>query len=182
MHRVEAAKTRIQSTIAKEPTSPVTYKGVEQSHPHEHHGITHIEDPTPPYAPHLRELASTTDHDNRHSHSHHHGPERNLSDIKSILEKSNLSDWVKAQSLQTFELLAEAEACVHGTTTDQVVITALHINSSDSWIRFTFTKLGQSTASSTPSERSWHLSLWIFARCTLRIYLTPQVISIVCMV
>ncbi|CCI47787.1 unnamed protein product [Albugo candida] len=102
-NRVEAAKTRIQSTIAKEPTSPVTYKGVEQSHPHEHHGITHIEDPTPP-----------------HSHSHHHGPERNLSDIKSILEKSNLSDWVKAQSLQTFELLAEAEACVHGTTTDQI--------------------------------------------------------------
>ena len=39
---------------------------------------------------------------------------RSLSDIKNFLENSNLNDYVKRKSIRVFEILAEAEANVHG--------------------------------------------------------------------
>lgn len=48
---------------------------------------------------------------------HHH---RHLPDIFRIIDDSTLSDQVKQQSKRVFTILAEAEAKVHGTTSDHV--------------------------------------------------------------
>lgn len=45
---------------------------------------------------------------------------RNLYDIKQILDKSSLTDAVKAVAFETFTLLAKAEAIVHGTEPDKI--------------------------------------------------------------
>ena len=49
---------------------------------------------------------------------HHHG--RSLADIRGMIESSALPAPVKAASLRVFERIAEAEARVHGTTTDKI--------------------------------------------------------------
>lgn len=50
-------------------------------------------------------------------HSHHH---RHLSDIQEMITGSRLPDPVKQACLQIFQVLAEAEASVHGSAIDQV--------------------------------------------------------------
>jgi uncharacterized protein (TIGR00299 family) protein len=47
-------------------------------------------------------------------------PERSLADIRAIIEKTSLSNQIKRRATRAFELLAEAEARVHGTNIDQV--------------------------------------------------------------
>lgn len=47
-------------------------------------------------------------------------PARSLTDIRSIIFASSLSDLTKSRSIAVFERLADAEACVHGTTPDKV--------------------------------------------------------------
>lgn len=50
-------------------------------------------------------------------HQHHH---RHLSHILEIIDKSELSDWVKDIASRVFRKLAEAEAVAHGTTPEEV--------------------------------------------------------------
>lgn len=47
-------------------------------------------------------------------------PHRHLADVRSLIEGADLPDSVKAQSIQVFVRLAEAEAEVHGTTPDKI--------------------------------------------------------------
>ena len=47
-------------------------------------------------------------------------PARTLAVIREIINRSQLSESVKAGSIKVFEKLAEAEARVHGTTVDQI--------------------------------------------------------------
>ncbi len=47
-------------------------------------------------------------------------PARHLSDIRGLIETSTVSPTIKQKSIAIFERLAEAEAKVHGTTTDKV--------------------------------------------------------------
>src|SRR3990172_6968859 len=47
-------------------------------------------------------------------------PVRHLSDIRTIIESSLLSQAVKQKSIRIFERLAKAEATVHGTTPDKI--------------------------------------------------------------
>jgi uncharacterized protein (TIGR00299 family) protein len=47
-------------------------------------------------------------------------PERSLEDIRAIIEQASLSNQIKRRATRAFELLADAEARVHGTTIDQV--------------------------------------------------------------
>ena len=47
-------------------------------------------------------------------------PARHLSDIRNIIEASELSAPIKQKSISIFERLADAEAKVHGTTPDKV--------------------------------------------------------------
>lgn len=58
-----------------------------------------------------------SDHDSGHAHEHHH---RRLSDIRDLIETSDLSERVKQTSLKIFLELAEAEAKVHGMPIEEV--------------------------------------------------------------
>lgn len=49
-----------------------------------------------------------------------HQPERHLADIQTILHSSGLPGRVRERSLAVFQCLAEAEACVHGTSVEEV--------------------------------------------------------------
>ena len=51
---------------------------------------------------------------------HHHHHHRHLSDIKTILENSDLEKGIKKKSIGIFTRLAEAEAKVHQTTIDHI--------------------------------------------------------------
>ena len=61
------------------------------------------------------------DDDNIHKHDHHHDQvHRNLNDIRSIINESSLSDYVKENSLKIFEYIARAESKIHGKSIDEV--------------------------------------------------------------
>ncbi|HHX42826.1 MAG TPA: nickel pincer cofactor biosynthesis protein LarC [Chloroflexi bacterium] len=47
-------------------------------------------------------------------------PARNLGVVRDLIEGSDLSDRIKARSIEVFTRLAEAEAHVHGTTVDAI--------------------------------------------------------------
>lgn len=47
-------------------------------------------------------------------------PHRHFSHIREMIESSSLADGVKSRSIRIFEVLAQAEAKVHGTTIDKV--------------------------------------------------------------
>lgn len=53
-------------------------------------------------------------------HDHHHDHQRNFIDIKDLIEQSGLKSTIKDASLRIFQILAEAEARVHGTTLEEV--------------------------------------------------------------
>jgi len=51
---------------------------------------------------------------------HHHHHHRSLSDIRTILENSDLENGIKEKCIDIFTCLAEAEAKVHQTTVDRI--------------------------------------------------------------
>lgn len=113
-----------------EPSEPVH----QHSHAHEHtaeHSHSHSHE-------HGSECnhEHTHDHAHDHAHDHHHGPDcnhdhdghshshaepaRSHSDIKALLQNSELSPFVKKHSLSIFQRIAVAEAKIHGTTPEAV--------------------------------------------------------------
>lgn len=95
----------------------------DEHHTHEHcHNHEHNDD--------LNE--DKHDHGDEHEHSHHHEHDqdnhghhhshvhRNLNDIKTIINGSELSDYVKENSLKIFEYIARAESKIHGKSIDEV--------------------------------------------------------------
>lgn len=60
------------------------------------------------------------DHEDAHEQDHGHRHGRNFSEIKSLIQDSALSDWVKEKSVAVFQRLAAAEGKIHGMPADQV--------------------------------------------------------------
>ncbi|WP_262920304.1 nickel pincer cofactor biosynthesis protein LarC [Parabacteroides sp. FAFU027] len=60
------------------------------------------------------------EHHHAHAEAHAHGPSRNLNDIYQIIDNSELSDYVKVTSKRIFEIVAVAEAKIHGKAIDEV--------------------------------------------------------------
>ncbi len=65
------------------------------------------------------------DHEHTHEHPHiekphDHTHSRNLADIYTIIENSDLSEYVKVASKEIFLVVAEAEAKIHAKTIDEV--------------------------------------------------------------
>jgi pyridinium-3,5-bisthiocarboxylic acid mononucleotide nickel chelatase len=59
--------------------------------------------------------------DHLHQHSHHEShPHRSFKDIRSLIESSELSRWVREKSLEAFSRLAEAEAKIHAVPAEEV--------------------------------------------------------------
>lgn len=96
-----------------------------EAHTHEHdlseehtHSHAHAE-----YHP---ETAETHEHahgsvEPHHEHAHHHHHDaRNLNDITKIIQASQLTSGAKDLALKIFQILAEAEATVHGKTLDEI--------------------------------------------------------------
>jgi uncharacterized protein (TIGR00299 family) protein len=60
-------------------------------------------------------------HDNRSGETHRHAePSRDFGEIRSLIEKSGVSDWVKGKSIAIFSQLARAEAKVHLSSMEEV--------------------------------------------------------------
>ena len=57
---------------------------------------------------------------NKHKHDHHSHEHRNLSDIRKIIEESELSDYIKEKSMLIFQEIGEAEAKIHGKSIDEI--------------------------------------------------------------
>ena len=80
----------------------------------------------------LHETETAHHHHHHHGHHHHgpgpadqqpdHEPEhgRNFTQIRALLEQSELSDWVKQNSVETFARIARAEGKVHGVPPEEV--------------------------------------------------------------
>lgn len=59
-------------------------------------------------------------HDHSHHHNHHHENSRNFSQIKELINNSNLSQRVKNNSIAIFQVLADAEGKVHNKPAEEV--------------------------------------------------------------
>lgn len=92
----------------------------EHDHTHSHnlsdeHGQIHRHD-------HSMTAGDIHDHDteeSQHMHHHHHDA-RNLNDITKIIQAGQLSSGAKDLALKIFQILAEAEAAVHGKTLEEI--------------------------------------------------------------
>ena len=92
----------------------------EHDHTHSHnlsdeHGQIHRHD-------HSMTAGDVHDHDtdeSQHIHHHHHDA-RNLNDITKIIQVGQLSSGAKDLALKIFQILAEAEAAVHGKTLEEI--------------------------------------------------------------
>jgi uncharacterized protein (TIGR00299 family) protein len=79
-------------------------------HTHEHH---HHEDED-----HQHSHGSGDHHEHSHECEHVHG--RNFSDIRRLIQSSNLSEWVKAKAIAVFHRVAVAEGKIHGHPPEEV--------------------------------------------------------------
>ena len=71
---------------------------------------------------HSMTVGDAHDHDteeSQHMHHHHHYA-RNLNDITKIIQAGQLSSGAKDLALKIFQILAEAEAAVHGKTLEEI--------------------------------------------------------------
>ena len=92
----------------------------EHDHTHSHnlsdeHGQIHRHD-------HSMNVGDVHGHDtdeSQHIHHHHHDA-RNLNDITKIIQTGQLSSGAKDLALKIFQILAEAEAAVHGKTLEEI--------------------------------------------------------------
>lgn len=92
----------------------------EHDHSHSHnlsdeHGQIHRHD-------HSMTAGDVHGHDtdeSQHIHHHHHDA-RNLNDITKIIQAGQLSSGAKDLALKIFQILAEAEAAVHGKTLEEI--------------------------------------------------------------
>src|SRR4029450_8974575 len=81
---------------------------------HHHHEHTHAHEHGHHHGP-----GHEHPHEHGHGHEHeHHG--RNFNEIRDLIARSSLSDWVKQKSIAVFHRVAVAEGKVHGKTPDQV--------------------------------------------------------------
>ncbi len=55
-----------------------------------------------------------------HSHPAPHGHARSFAEIRQLITRSELSDWVKQKAVAIFQRIAEAEGKVHGVPPDRV--------------------------------------------------------------
>lgn len=53
-------------------------------------------------------------------HAHDHGPHRHIGELVAIVERAQLSPWVRERAVRAFRLLGEAEGRVHGLPAERV--------------------------------------------------------------
>jgi uncharacterized protein (TIGR00299 family) protein len=91
--------------------------GHQHDHQHDHaheHGHSHGEHSHE----HNHEHSHEHSHEHGHGQAHEHG--RNWPEIRALIESAAIDDAAKRIALRAFEVLAEAEAKVHGIAPEQV--------------------------------------------------------------
>ena len=96
---------------ADESHDHIADAGVEHTHGHHahHHAHSHTHDHT--------DYLESADASNLPNHQRHHGPLRNLPQIRTLLENASvryIPKWVKDKAIAAFTELAQAEALTHG--------------------------------------------------------------------
>jgi hypothetical protein len=96
----------------------------KHEHGHEHHHHEH-EEHAHAHHDHEHEHHDHPPHEHDHDHGsevahHEHEHCRSHSDIRELIERSELSPFVKKHALSIFHRIAEAEAKIHGESVDDV--------------------------------------------------------------
>lgn len=88
----------------------------QNHHSHEHHEHTHHHSHV-----HHHEHEHAHHHNHTHTHAHHHDDEiRTMATIRTLIEQSAMTDFVKQKSIAVFEDIARAEAKVHNIDVAEV--------------------------------------------------------------
>lgn len=93
--------------------------GTHPFHDHDmHHTHTHERE-------HDMHLIHSHEHDMHHPHKHEHDTHHphlhtGLSDITEIISRLNIPNEIKQDAVRIYKFVAEAEACVHGRTVEQI--------------------------------------------------------------
>lgn len=101
--------------------SPESGEAVDHMHHHEHahhHEHTHEDGHTHSHS-HTHEHGHTHEHEHMHEHTHEHS-HRTLHEIRGMIMDSDLDDAVKEMAVNIFQVIAEAEAKVHGKPVEEV--------------------------------------------------------------
>ncbi len=94
--------------------------GHETEHTHSHAGEAHSHAHTHGDDHEHCSHGHAHDHDHSHGHGHSHQPERSHAHIRTLIQNSDLSPFVKENALAIFQRIAVAEAKIHGSTPEEV--------------------------------------------------------------
>jgi pyridinium-3,5-bisthiocarboxylic acid mononucleotide nickel chelatase len=111
VHKGALVATQIDFAILGQDKPVHGHSSAEEMH---HHNHDH---------PHEHDHMHISDHphaENQEENPHFHAHKRNLSEISTLIQSSDLAVGIKTTGLKVFNLLAEAEARVHGTTIEEV--------------------------------------------------------------
>ena len=93
----------------------------DHAHEHDHEHDHHHEHEHAHDHEHGHEHDHHHDHEHDHEHDHHHGHHHSsLKDVRGIIDGLDLPEAVKAHARAVYDLIAEAESAVHGTTVDMI--------------------------------------------------------------
>ncbi|MEW6307264.1 MAG: nickel pincer cofactor biosynthesis protein LarC [Verrucomicrobiota bacterium] len=88
-----------------------------EDHAHEHdHEVGHTHD----HGGHDHSHGHDHGHSHGHEHEYSHDSSRNFAQIKELINRSTLSDWVKQKSTAVFHRVAIAEGKIHGQMPEEV--------------------------------------------------------------
>lgn len=92
---------------------------LDEAHENHDHDMEYLYGHTHEHGEHEhREHEHTHEHDNsHHGHSHEH---RGMKEIRSIIDRTQMSEGARSLAIKIFEILARAEACAHGCGVEDV--------------------------------------------------------------
>jgi uncharacterized protein (TIGR00299 family) protein len=68
------------------------------------------------------EIVGDDSHPSSHQSHPQHGPHRHIGELIRLVERADVSDWVRERAVRAFQLLGEAEGRVHGVPADRVAL------------------------------------------------------------
>jgi uncharacterized protein (TIGR00299 family) protein len=97
---------------------PHSHEPGDSSHTHQHSHAGESELSHPHSHEHTHTHTHGHEHGHEHEHEHEHG--RNFREIRDLIQRSSLSDWVKSKSISVFKRIAVAEGKIHGVPAEDV--------------------------------------------------------------
>ena len=66
------------------------------------------------------EVHGHEEHEHHHDHHEHHHHHSGVEDIRSIIDGLPVSEWVRSQAKQVYDVIAQAESAVHGVEAEYI--------------------------------------------------------------